>query len=169
MKKLIAILLSLTLILCLFAGCGKSAAPAEVKTFIMGIDAEYPPFSYMDDSGNYTGFDVEICKAACDKLGWEMKIFPVNWDNKLIQLDAGECDCVWSGMTILDSMKDAGYEISAPYYDNTQELVREILASNSLDGENWPELKNTIRDEVHRFIFDKIKRNPMILPIILDV
>jgi hypothetical protein len=53
--------------------------------------------------------------------------------------------------------------------DNTQELVREILANNSLDGENWPELKNIIKDEVHRFIFEKIKRNPMILPIILDV
>ena len=53
--------------------------------------------------------------------------------------------------------------------DNTQELVREILANNSLDGENWPELKNIIKDEVHRYVFDKIKRNPMILPIILDV
>ena len=53
--------------------------------------------------------------------------------------------------------------------DNTQELVREILANNSLDGDQWPDLKNTIKDEVHRFIFDKIKRNPMILPIILDV
>ena len=53
--------------------------------------------------------------------------------------------------------------------DNTQELVREILAANSLAGENWPDLKNTIKDEVHRYIFDKIKRNPMILPIILDV
>ena len=53
--------------------------------------------------------------------------------------------------------------------DSTQEMVREILANNSLEGENWPELKNIIKDEVHRFIFDKIKRNPMILPIILDV
>ena len=53
--------------------------------------------------------------------------------------------------------------------DTTQELVREILANNSLDGDNWPDLKNLIKDEVHRFIFDKIKRNPMILPIILDV
>ena len=53
--------------------------------------------------------------------------------------------------------------------DTTQELVREILANNSLDGDNWPELKNTIKDEVHRFVFEKIKRNPMILPIILDV
>ena len=47
----------------------------------------------------------------------------MNWDEKLVQLDARECDCVWSGMTILDSMKEAGYVISAPYYDNTQVLV----------------------------------------------
>ncbi len=53
--------------------------------------------------------------------------------------------------------------------DNTQELVREILSSNSLDGENWANLKNIIKDEVHNYIFEKIKRNPMVLPIILDV
>ncbi len=53
--------------------------------------------------------------------------------------------------------------------DNTRELVRQLLFSTSLAGENWPDLKNRIKDEVHRFIFDKIKRNPMILPIILDV
>ncbi|MCQ2457862.1 MAG: ribonuclease J [Clostridia bacterium] len=53
--------------------------------------------------------------------------------------------------------------------DNTRELVREILSDNSLAGDNWPELKNVIKDEVHRYILEKIKRNPMILPIILDV
>ena len=53
--------------------------------------------------------------------------------------------------------------------DNTQELVREILSSNSLAGDNWANLKNIINDEVHNYIFEKIKRNPMILPIILDV
>ena len=53
--------------------------------------------------------------------------------------------------------------------DNVLELVREILSSNSLAGDNWPNLKNLIKDEVHNYIFEKIKRNPMILPIILDV
>lgn len=53
--------------------------------------------------------------------------------------------------------------------DNTRELVREILSENDLNGDNWPDLKNRVKDEVHRFIFEKIKRNPMILPIILDV
>ncbi len=105
------------------APAGSGADTAEKTTFVMGIDPEYPPFSYLGDDGKYTGFDVEICQAACDKLGIELEIFEVNWDNKLIQLDANECDCIWSGMTILDSMKEAGYVLSAPYFDNTQVLL----------------------------------------------
>lgn len=96
---------------------------AEKRTFTMGIDPEYPPFSYLDDNGDYTGFDVEICKAACELLGWDFEVFGVNWDEKLVQLDAKECDCVWAGMTILDSMTEAGYIIADPYYYNTQVVV----------------------------------------------
>ena len=119
MKKIIALILAVVMVLA-FAACGKQN---DKKTFIMGIDPEYPPFSYIGDDGEYTGFDVEICKAACESLGWDFEVFGVNWDQKLVQLDAKECDCIWSGMTILDSMKDAGYVISDPYYYNTQVLV----------------------------------------------
>ena len=123
-KKLFALFMILTMVLSmgLFTACGGSSSD-EGKTFIMGIDPEYPPFSYVGDDGEYTGFDVEICKAACEKLGWDFEVFGVNWDQKLIQLDSNECDCVWSGMTILDSMKEEGYVISDPYYDNDQVLV----------------------------------------------
>ena len=130
MRKLFCLLLALCMVFALCA-CGKSTA-GEKKTFIMGIDPEYPPFSYLGDDGSYTGFDVEVCRAVCDSLGWELQIFPVNWEEKLIQLDANECDCVWSGMTILDTMKDAGYVISAPYYDNSQVLV--VKADSGLDS-----------------------------------
>ena len=53
--------------------------------------------------------------------------------------------------------------------ENTREVVRQILSNSSLAGEEWPNLKNRIKDELHRYIYEKIKRNPMILPIILDV
>ena len=115
MKKLTAMILALTLAL----ACGAAMA----DTFIHGIDPEYPPFSYLGDDGEYTGFDVEIAKAACEVAGLDYEVFAVDWDNKLIQLDNHECDVIWSGMTILDSMKEAGYVISKPYYDNTQVLV----------------------------------------------
>lgn len=144
MKKILALILAMVMALSL-AACGKTEQKdekkddtADAKTFIMGIDAEYPPFSYIDENGEYTGFDVEVCKAACDLLGWDMQVFPVNWDQKLVQLDANECDCVWSGMTILDSMKEAGYVLSAPYYDNTQVIMvkegSDIKSSADLAG-----------------------------------
>ena len=106
MKKSLALVLSLMLLL--------SASLAMAETFKMGIDAEYPPFSYLDDSGEYAGFDVEMCKAVCEMNGWDLEIVPVNWDFKLNSLDSGEHDCVWSGMTLLDSMKEAGYVLSSP-------------------------------------------------------
>ena len=54
--------------------------------------------------------------------------------------------------------------------ENTREVVRSILLSaGKLDGEEWPALKNRIKDELHRFIYEKIKRNPMILPIIVEI
>ncbi len=137
MKKILAVILALIMIFS-FAACGEKKDDANVQKFIMGIDPEYNPFSYMGENGEYTGFDVEICKAACEKLGWEFEVFGVNWDEKLVQLDAGECDCVWSGMTILDSMKEEGYVISSPYYDSTQVILTKegkgIATSKDLAG-----------------------------------
>lgn len=152
MKKLIALMLAMVMALSLVA-CGKPAEndnsandnntntdgdATATRTFVMGVDVEYPPFSYLGEDGQYTGFDVEVCKAVCDLLGWDLQVFGVNWDQKLVQLDAKECDCVWSGMTILDSMKEAGYVISAPYYDNTQVIMvkegSDIKSSADLAG-----------------------------------
>ena len=152
MKKLIALMLAMVMALSLVA-CGKPAEndnsandnntntdgdATATRTFVMGVDAEYPPVSYLGEDGQYTGFDVEVCKAVCDLLGWDLQVFGVNWDQKLVQLDAKECDCVWSGMTILDSMKEAGYVISAPYYDNTQVIMvkegSDIKSSADLAG-----------------------------------
>lgn len=138
MKKYIALLLTLMMVFALCA-CGGRDKP-EVDVFTMGIDAEYPPFSYLGDDGEYAGFDVEICKAACEKLGWKFEVFGVNWDNKLIQLDADECDCVWSGMTLLPSMKEAGYVLSDPYFDNSQVMIvkegSDIKSSADLAGKD---------------------------------
>ncbi len=113
MKKTIAMVLVLMMVLC-------SAAFAE--TFKMGIDAEYPPYSYMDDNGNYTGYDVEMCTKVCEILGWDLEIVPINWDTKLISLDAGEIDCIWSGLTI-DVLDPEAYSISMAYADNSQMIL----------------------------------------------
>lgn len=144
-KKALCLVLALAMTVAMLAACGSkddanTDGDSAKKTFIMGVDPEYPPFSYLGDDGKFTGFDVEICQAVCDELGWDLKVFGVNWDQKLAQLDSNECDCIWSGMTILDSMKDAGYVISKPYYDNTQVIMvkegSDIKSSADLAGKS---------------------------------
>lgn len=139
MKRIVALLLAVMMVFALCAcGGGDSGKDTERTKLVVGIDPEYPPYSCIGEDGEYTGFDIEVAQAVCDKLGWELEVFPVNWDQKLTQLDAMECDCIWSGMTILDSMKDAGYVISDPYYDNTQVLLvkegSDIKSSADLKG-----------------------------------
>jgi len=115
MKKLLAAVLAMMFVL---AAC----ACAEGTVFKMGIDAEYPPYSYMGDDGNYTGYDVEMCQKVCEILGWTQEVVPINWDTKLIQLDAGDMDCIWSGLTI-DVIDPESYSISMAYSDNSQMIL----------------------------------------------
>ena len=82
MKKMTKVIsLALALVMCLaLCACGSktddgNTAADGKRTFIMGVDPEYPPFSYLGDDGKYTGFDVEIAQAACDLLGWDLQVF----------------------------------------------------------------------------------------------
>lgn len=115
MKKMLAMVLVLMMAL-------TAAACAETTTFKMGFDAEYPPYSYMDDSGEYTGYDIDMCKKVCEILGWELELVPINWDTKLITLDAGEIDCIWSGLTI-DVIDPEAYTLSMAYSNNSQMIL----------------------------------------------
>ena len=115
MKKIAAMLLVLTLI------CS-AACMAESVTFKMGFDAEYPPYTYMGDDGEYTGFDIEMCQGVCEILGWDLELVPINWDTKLITLGAGEIDCIWSGLTI-DVIDPEAYTLSMAYSDNSQVIL----------------------------------------------
>ena len=80
MKKLLVLVLSLAMVLSLSA-CGnketkKSDSDSSKKKFTVGFDAEYPPYGYMDsDTGEYTGFDLELAQAVCDTWIWDDWIF----------------------------------------------------------------------------------------------
>lgn len=91
------------------------------KTFVVGFDAEYPPYGYKDDNGDYTGFDLEMAQAVCDLEGWELTKTPINWDAKDMELNAGSIDCIWNGFTI-DGREDQ-YTWSIPYVNNSQVII----------------------------------------------
>ena len=101
----------------------EEAAPAEEGTFVFkhGFDLDYPPYSYIDDNGEVGGFDVEMAKAVCEYYGWEYEAVPFNWDAKDAELNAGSCDCIWSGFTV--NGREDDYLWSKPYSDNTQMIM----------------------------------------------
>ena len=86
--------------------------------FVVGFDAEYPPYGYMDDNGDYTGFDLELAEAVCEIEGWELVKTPIDWDSKDMELNSGNIDCIWNGFT-MDGREDS-YSFSVPYVDNSQ-------------------------------------------------
>ena len=135
MKKTLAMLLCGAMTMALLVGCGKTADDAsattsdadaaatttERTTFVVGFDAEYPPYGYMDDNGEYTGFDLELAQAVCDMEGWELTKTPIDWDSKDMELNSGSIDCIWNGFT-MNGREDA-YTWSDPYCDNSQVIV----------------------------------------------
>lgn len=93
----------------------------EDGVFTVGFDAEYPPYGYKDDNGEYTGFDLELAQAVCDKEGWELEKKPINWDSKDLELNSGSIDCIWNGFTM--NGREDDYTFSIPYVDNSQVIV----------------------------------------------
>ena len=101
-------------------GSGDSTANDE-STFIVGFDAEFPPYGFKDDSGNYTGFDLDLAKEVCERNNWTFKAQPIDWDAKDAELESGSIDCIWNGFTIDGREND--YTWSNPYFDNKQIFV----------------------------------------------
>lgn len=93
----------------------------EQKTFTVGFDAEYPPYGYMDENGEYSGFDLELAQAVCDLEGWELVKTPIDWDSKDMELNSGSIDCIWNGFTM--NGREDDYTWSKPYVDNSQVIV----------------------------------------------
>ncbi len=117
MKKVVALALMFVMV-CSMAACGKSA---EKKTFTVGFDAEFPPYGYMNDAGEYVGFDLELAQEVCNRKGWELVKQPIDWDAKDMELSSGAIDCIWNGFTM--NGREDDYTFSVPYVDNSQVYV----------------------------------------------
>ena len=111
-----------------FLGGGSSGNQTanDENTFIVGFDAEFPPYGFKDASGNYTGFDLDLAKEVCKRNNWTFKAQPTEWDAKDKELNSGSIDCFWNGFTIDGREND--YLWSNPYFDNKQIFV---VKSNS--------------------------------------
>ena len=98
-----------------------TGAEAGRKQLIVGFDAEYPPYGYMDDNGEYVGFDLDLAQEVCNRNGWELVKQPIDWDSKDMELKSGSIDCIWNGFTITGREED--YTWTEPYVDNSIVVV----------------------------------------------
>ncbi|MCD7708355.1 MAG: transporter substrate-binding domain-containing protein [Clostridiales bacterium] len=151
-KKIISMLLCGCLAAAMLAGCGsgssddnssngssasggstESAAEAsgsdesdkdyvvDKGTLVVGI-TDFEPMDYMDENGNWIGFDADMAAAFAESLGVDVEFVEIDWDNKLLELNGKTIDCVWNGMTLTDEVTSS-MECSNAYMNNAQVVI----------------------------------------------
>jgi len=91
-------------------------------TLVLGLDASFPPMGYTDDNGNIVGYDIDLAKEVCSRLGITLTLQPINWDSKDVYMQAHTIDCIWNGFTITAERQQV-YSFTSPYMENDQVLV----------------------------------------------
>ena len=94
---------------------------ANITTLTVGFDQEYPPYGFVGDDGEFTGFDLDLAAEVCSRNGWEVAYEPIDWDAKDTQLNSGVITCIWNGFTMEGREDD--YTFSDPYMINAQVVV----------------------------------------------
>lgn len=128
MKKIVSVFAAAALAAGLLAGCGQTGGSdwkyvQEKGTLKIGITL-FDPMNYYDPENpdKLIGFDTELAEAVCAKLGVTPEFVQIDWDQKIVELQGKNIDCIWNGMTILDELKE-NMDFSVPYSGNMQVCV----------------------------------------------
>ncbi len=132
-KSIFRILAILTLIpVLLFSGCVKKKDKesgdqslnkvTKKGELVLGLDASFPPMGFKDENDKIVGFDIDVAREVCSRMNIKLKTQPINWDSKEQELDAGNIDCIWNGMSYSDE-RAKKMTLSNPYMNNSMVLV----------------------------------------------
>ncbi len=143
MALIILLCFSLTLV---FAGCASKpdpAAPTPTETdtswqdiqdkgfFVMGLDDEFPPMGFRDEKNEFVGFDIDMAKEAAQRLGVEVEFQSIVWETKMAELNGGNIDLIWNGLTITEE-RQKQMAFTAPYIEDRQIIV--VNADSTIAG-----------------------------------
>ncbi len=141
MRKVLAMLLAAMMLTTLFVSCGDQKTETKGQgdkqqqeqtddsfqkikdkgVFVLGFDENFPPMGFKEGS-EYTGFDIELARALFQRLGIELKLQPIDWKANIMELNSGNVDCLWNGLTITEDRKKE-IIFSEPYLKNEQVVV----------------------------------------------
>ena len=94
---------------------------ANITELTLGFDQAYPPYGFVGDDGNFTGFDIDLAGEVCKRNSWELNLEPIDWDAKDTLLNSGAITCIWNGFTMEGREDD--YTFSEPYMKNGQVIA----------------------------------------------
>lgn len=143
--KLIALILALSVVAGIFAGCGKGDADSDTAyvqekgKLVVGI-TDFAPMDYKEN-GEWVGFDADMAKAFAAFLGVDVEFVEIVWETKVMELNDKNIDCIWNGMTLTDAVKMA-METSNAYCTNAQVVVvKSDVAAQYQDIDSIRDLK----------------------------
>lgn len=144
MKKLSVIALALVMAFStLLSGCSSSNSKSSSNDdslqyvmdkgeLIVGLDDSFPPMGYRDKDNKIVGFDVDLAKETCKRMGIKVKFQPVSWESKEQELSSKNIDCIWNGFGITPE-REKVLTFTEPYMANPQIFV--VLADSGIKTE----------------------------------
>lgn len=138
---------ALGMLVALFAaGCNsseKQIAPnqpkpsAPIQQFIIGVDSNFRPMTFWDNSGKLVGLDIDLATEACKRAGLKPKFKAIDWKRKVEELESKSIDAVWSGLTV-SQWREKVFNLTDPYIINPQMIVSlkgtNIISNGNLTG-----------------------------------
>ena len=103
------------------ADAGSADTSGDITTLTVGFDQSYPPYGFVGDDGEFTGFDIDLATEVAERNGWDLDLEPIDWDAKDSLLNSGAINCIWNGFTMEGREDD--YTFSDPYMLNGQVVV----------------------------------------------
>lgn len=118
MKKLVALVMGLMLMLMLVAGCGSDGP----KKMVIGLDDNFAPMGYRNEKNEIVGMDIDLAREACKRAGMEVEFKPIDWGAKEAELKSKRIDAIWNCFTV-NPDREKTYGLSKPYITNSQLIV----------------------------------------------
>jgi len=130
MNKLLSLLVVLALIAPTVFAAQQDSSLNDIKekgVLVLGLDDSFPPMGFRDKDGEITGFDIDLAKEVCKRMGVKLKLQPIDWSAKILDLNSRDIDVIWNGLTITDERKEK-VEFSKPYIANRQIIIVKIAS-----------------------------------------